>query len=162
MYVWVSGITLSLLLYLWRPLAGVVWKVEGAGYWALTILYLMCLGGMIYTTFFIDYADFLGLRVLLRRMKREPPKPPVFAARGPYAYCRHPLYGFLLLSFWIGPVMTLGRIEFALLGSTYVILGTFLEEKNLREELGPAYDRYKGHVPKWIPRLKPWRGLRAA
>lgn len=51
--------------------------------------------------------------------------------------------------------MTYGRLEFALLGSIYLIIGTFFEERNLREELGEVYNLYRENVPMWIPRLRP-------
>jgi protein-S-isoprenylcysteine O-methyltransferase Ste14 len=94
---------------------------------------------------------------LLVSMKNRPAKSPVFSAKGPYAYCRHPMYLFLLIALWMGSVMTYGRLEFALLGSTYLIIGTFFEERNLREELGEVYNLYRENVPMWIPRLQPWR-----
>lgn len=156
-YVFISGISLVLLLYLWRPIAGVWWRTEGIFYWLLTILYLGCVVGMIYTSFFIDYLDFLGIRSLLRTIKNRPPRSPAFSAKGPYAHCRHPMYLFLLMALWISPVMTYGRLEFAFMGSLYLVIGTFLEERNLRQELGEIYDLYRENVPMWIPRLGPWR-----
>ncbi|NIO05006.1 MAG: hypothetical protein GTN74_10440, partial [Proteobacteria bacterium] len=51
----IAGATLALVLHLWRPLSGALWRTEGLLYWVLTIFYLACIGGMIYTTFFIDY-----------------------------------------------------------------------------------------------------------
>lgn len=119
-------------------------------------MYLGCLGEMIYATSFIDYLDFLGIRTLLRAIKNKPLKSPTFSAKGPYVHCRHPMYLSLFLAFWIGPVMTYGRLEFAILGSLYLIVGTFLEEHNLRQELGEAYELYRANVPMWIPRLKAW------
>lgn len=157
LYVWVGAGTLALLLYFWQPLSGTVWQARGAGYWVLTAAYLACITGLIYTTFFIDYADFLGIRSLLRRLRNQPPKPPLFSVQGPYAYCRHPMYVFLLGVFWIGPTMTYGRLEFALLGSLYLLLGSIFEERNLRAELGNVYDLYRANVPMWIPRLHPWK-----
>ncbi len=155
-YVMINGISLSLLLYLWQPTAGELWRTDGILYWFLSGLYASCIIGLIFTTFFIDYADFLGIRSLLRILKNRPSKPPVFSAKGPYAYCRHPMYLLLLISFWAGPVMTYGRLEFALLGSGYLFLGTLFEERNLRKELGNIYDYYRKNVPMWIPRIKPW------
>ena len=32
------------------------------------------------------------------------------------------------------------------------------EEPTLREQFGASYDRYRSHVPGWLPRLSPWRG----
>jgi protein-S-isoprenylcysteine O-methyltransferase Ste14 len=53
--------------------------------------------------------------------------------------------------------MTYSRLEFALLGSIYLIIGTIFEERNLREELGEAYTLYRENVPMWIPRVQPWK-----
>jgi protein-S-isoprenylcysteine O-methyltransferase Ste14 len=156
-YVIINGIFLSLLITLWRPVTGVLWKTEGLLYWILTILFLGCIAGMFYTASFIDYLDFLGIRSILRTIKNRPPKSSLFSARGPYAHCRHPMYLFLFFAFWIGPVMTYRRLEFALMGSIYLIIGTLFEERNLRHELREVYDLYRANVPMWIPRLRPWQ-----
>jgi len=47
-----------------------------------------------------------------------------------------------LVALWVGPMMTLGRLEFAALASLYLFAGTLLEEHNLRQELGDVYDVY--------------------
>jgi protein-S-isoprenylcysteine O-methyltransferase Ste14 len=67
------------------------------------------------------------------------------------------MYALFLVALWVGPHMTFGRVEFALIGSLYLLLGTFLEERNLRKELGGVYDLYRDHVPMWIPRMTPWK-----
>jgi hypothetical protein len=51
--------------------------------------------------------------------------------------------------------MTYGRLEFAFLGNVYLIIGTFFEERNMREEMGEVYTLYRENVPMWIPRLRP-------
>ena len=33
-----------------------------------------------------------------------------------------------------------------------------LEEPGLEERFGDEYRAYKAHVPRWIPRLRPWPG----
>jgi protein-S-isoprenylcysteine O-methyltransferase Ste14 len=66
------------------------------------------------------------------------------------------MYFALLAIFWVGPVMSWGRFEFALVGTLYLFIGSRFEERNLRRELGTAYDLYCAHVPMWIPRLTPW------
>jgi protein-S-isoprenylcysteine O-methyltransferase Ste14 len=97
---------------------------------------------MIYATSFIDYLDFVGIRAHLRAMRNRPHRRPVFSVKGPYAYCRHPLYLLLLIAFWLAPVMTLTRFEFALIGSVYLVIGTYFEERNLGKELGEVYALY--------------------
>jgi protein-S-isoprenylcysteine O-methyltransferase Ste14 len=156
-YVWIAGVTFFCLLFLWQPLPGTIWSTVGVAFWILSVVYAVLVFAIILTTFFIDYAEFLGIRTLLRQARNQPPKPPVFSLRGPYAYCRHPLYLLLLFAFWVGPEMTYGRFEFALLGSAYLFVGANFEERNLREELGEIYERYRRNVPMWIPRLTPWK-----
>lgn len=156
-YVFIAGLTLMLILHLWHPVSGVVWRAEGFLYWLVSLLYLGCVVGMVYTTRFVDYQDFLGIRTHLHRLRNQPDKPQPFSTRGPYAHCRHPLYLLLLVALWLAPVMTVTRFEFALLGSVYLVVGALLEERNLRNELGPVYELYCANVPMWIPRLWPWK-----
>ncbi len=33
----------------------------------------------------------------------------------------------------------------------------FIEEKDLEKKFGDDYREYKAHVPRWIPRLRPWK-----
>jgi methanethiol S-methyltransferase len=157
-YVVVSGATLAVVLWFWRPLEGSLWHAEGLPYLILTALYLSCIVGMYTIARLFDRAEFIGTRVFVRMLLNKPPKTPVFTVRGPYAYCRHPMYLLLLGVLWIGPVMTYGRVEFAAIASLYLFAATFFEEHNLVDELGPAYEEYRRHVPMWIPRLTPWRG----
>ncbi len=53
--------------------------------------------------------------------------------------------------------MGFGRLEFAALSTLYLLVGLRLEERNLRQELGPEYALYCANVPMLIPRLTPWR-----
>ena len=81
----------------------------------------------------------------------------MLSVEGPYGYCRHPMYLAMLAAFWVGPVMSSGRLEFAALSTVYLLVGLRLEERNLRQELGPGYDLYRANVPMLVPRLTAWR-----
>lgn len=159
LYVIVSGITFSLVLYFWQPLAGSVWHLDGWSYWLATAAFIACIFGFFYTTRFVDMAEFFGIRAYVRAAKNKPAKPVTVSVKGPYAYCRHPMYLFFIATLWIGPVMTYGRLEFAVLGTAYMLIGTYFEEWNLRAELGELYDDYRANVPMWIPRLTPWKQM---
>lgn len=152
----VAGITQCLMLGLWRPLEGVVWQAHGVLYGLLTLLYTATFSAVFACSLLLDYLEVLGVRGLIRRFRNEPDPPAVLCLRGPYLHCRHPVYLATFLALWVGPVMTLGRLQFALLVSVYLIVGTWLEEQDTRRTLGPAYERYRAHVPMWIPRLRPW------
>jgi methanethiol S-methyltransferase len=156
-YVVVAGVTLALLLWVWRPVSGELWHATGAVAWVLSALYVASLVGLVLITSHFDYAGFLGLRQVNSRVTGRPPRPPVLSVQGPYGHCRHPMYLAMLVAFWVGPVMSFGRLEFAALSTLYLLVGLRLEERNLRQELGPQYDLYCANVPMLVPRLRPWR-----
>ena len=156
-YVVVAGLTLALLLLAWRPVSGELWHATGAGAWVLSALYVASLVGLVLVTSHFDYAEFLGVRTIKSRVTGRPPRPPALSVEGPYGYCRHPMYLALLAAFWVGPVMSSGRLELAALSTLYLLVGLRLEERNLRRELGPEYDLYCANVPMLIPRRTPWR-----
>lgn len=153
-----ASITLFIILFLWRPLRGTLWQTGGILDWITTILYIGCLVGAVYASSLIDKGEFWGIKRLIRRLKNITAEPSLtLSIKGPYAYCRHPIYLFVVLSFWVGPIMSYSRFEFAVIGTLYFVIGVFLEELNLRQELGDVYRLYQKNVPMWIPRIKPWR-----
>ncbi|MEW6078804.1 MAG: hypothetical protein AB1724_13390 [Thermodesulfobacteriota bacterium] len=156
-YVSVAGITQCLLLFLWRPLPGWHWQAQGLLYWILTFLFLASMTAVFVSSLLLDYMEALGIRSVIRRMRRQPYRPMPLSLRGPYAYCRHPVYLFTLFFLWLGPTMNWTKLEFSLLATLYVIAGMFLEDRDTARHLGPAYAEYRNHVPILIPRLKPWK-----
>lgn len=156
-FISVAGITQCLLLYLWQPLSGWHWRAEGGLYWILTGLFLAALAAVFITSLLLDYMEALGIRAILRRMRHQAAPALTISLRGPYAYCRHPVYLFTIFFLWLGPEINLTKLEFSLLGTLYVLAGMFLEDRDTARHMGPAYAEYKKHVPILIPRLKPWR-----
>ena len=156
-YVTVAGLTQTAMIFLWRPLDGEIWRFSGVWYAVLTLVFLFSSLFIFYSSVLLDYMEVLGVRSIIRLMKNEPPPEQKLMIRGPYAYCRHPVYLGTLVFLWIGPVMTLTRLQFALLGTAYLFLGAWLEEKTAAAELGEAWAQYRQNVPMWVPRLRPWK-----
>jgi protein-S-isoprenylcysteine O-methyltransferase Ste14 len=87
----------------------------------------------------------------------DPPRKLV--VRGPYRYVRNPM---------ITGVITVLIGEAALFGSPWLLAwaAAFLagnlvwfprvEEPGLVRRFGPDYLEYRRHVPRWVPRRKPW------
>jgi protein-S-isoprenylcysteine O-methyltransferase Ste14 len=79
---------------------------------------------------------------------------------GPYRYLRNPMY-LAVAATIVGQALLLGRFE--LLAYAAVFLATtaafahFYEEPTLREQYGAEYEAYRGAVPGWWPRLRPWK-----
>jgi protein-S-isoprenylcysteine O-methyltransferase Ste14 len=111
-----------------------------------------------------------GLVVLVRafvRFVREgrgtpaPVAPPeVLVVGGDYRYVRNPMY-VAVVACVLGQALVLGSA--ALLGYAFVVwlvMAAFVrwyEEPNLRGRFGTDYEEYRGAVPAWIPRIRPWR-----
>ena len=83
-----------------------------------------------------------------------------FIVSGPYLYARNPmLIGVnlfliaeaILLKSW--PIF-IWMVVFVIINSIYFVLS---EEPQLEERFGEAYADYKRNVPRWLPRLTPYR-----
>ncbi|MBW1599256.1 isoprenylcysteine carboxylmethyltransferase family protein [Streptomyces sp. JJ38] len=78
---------------------------------------------------------------------------------GPYRHVRNPMISGVLAiqlgeavalrSPWLGLWFGL----FFLANAVYLPLS---EERRLRDRFGDAYDRYRRHVPRWVPRVHAW------
>lgn len=82
-----------------------------------------------------------------------------FIVQGPYRHVRNPMLIGVIL-FLVAETILLQSfpilawtISFAILNSFYFV---FFEEPQLQARFGDAYAHYKRHVPRWIPRLKPY------
>jgi protein-S-isoprenylcysteine O-methyltransferase Ste14 len=80
---------------------------------------------------------------------------------GLYRYVRNPMYvGVLAIILGQGLLFGDGRL-FAYgvllwLGVHVFVVG--YEEPTLRRSFGTEYEAFRRNVPRWIPRLSPWRG----
>jgi len=156
-YVLISVLTLGIVLYSWQPLGGTVWLAEGMLFWVLSIFSFGCVLGGVYSIITISYIDFLGLRPFTPNTWDRLDKQTGLSTKGPYAYCRHPMYLFFGLAGFSKPVMSYGDLEFLLIAAIYVAIAIPFEEGNLRKELGSIYDTYCLNVPTIFPRRSPWK-----
>jgi protein-S-isoprenylcysteine O-methyltransferase Ste14 len=80
--------------------------------------------------------------------------------RGPYKYCRNPMITgvlFILLSealYLHSTNILLWACFFFLMNTVYFIK---VEEPHLYKNFGEQYKVYKENVPRWIPKLTPYR-----
>jgi protein-S-isoprenylcysteine O-methyltransferase Ste14 len=80
---------------------------------------------------------------------------------GFYRYVRNPMY-VGVVSAILGQALLFGDVRL-LAYAAAVWLATFLfvvvyEEPALRRQFGEEYANFRKHVPRWIPRLRPWKG----
>ncbi len=114
---------------------------------------------MYLAAFFLFYGGFrvydlqymIGIRQI-REFKNGIKRPAAdFTTEGILGYVRHPWYSGAILLVWaFGAITDVSLVSKTIL-TTYIIIGTVLEEKKLVEEIGPAYREYRRKVPMLIP-----------
>ena len=161
-FVLATVVCLATLFVLWQPVEGWVWHVEGP--WAV-VLWSGFVAGWVLTlasTFLVDHLEFIGLRQTGWGAPSGSLATP-FIREGLYGVVRHPMMVGLLIAFWCTPRMSAGHLLFAIAASGYIAVGVRFEERDLRRDLGPDYDRYAERVPSLVPgwRRESTRGPRA-
>jgi len=158
-YVLFSALALALMYWQWRPIAGTVWMVGQP--WAAILLAVFWVGWAIVfiSTFLINHFDLFGLAQVWAAWKGAAAKTgtPEFHTPFFYKVVRHPLYLGFLLAFWAAPTMTVGHVLFASAASGYILIGIWLEERDLVATFGDTYRQYRQRVSMLIPFL-PGRG----
>jgi len=158
-YVLFSALALALMYWQWRPIAGTVWMVGQP--WTAVLLAVFWVGWAIVfiSTFLINHFDLFGLAQVWAAWKGAAAKTgtPEFHTPFFYKVVRHPLYFGFLLAFWAAPTMTVGHVLFAGAASGYILVGIWLEERDLVATFGDTYRQYRQRVSMLIPFL-PGRG----
>jgi protein-S-isoprenylcysteine O-methyltransferase Ste14 len=90
----------------------------------------------------------------------DPPRKLV--VRGPYRYVRNPMISGVILVLLGEGLVLLSRVHvlwgLTFLGINAVYIPLF-EEPQLASRFGDSYRDYCRHVPRLVPRLKPWRPM---
>ncbi len=151
-YVLIASLLLVLLFWQWRPMIGVIWKVESAA-GHLILEGLFWLGWLIVflSTFMVDHFDLFGLRQVYLHLRGKEHTPPGFKTPALYKYVRHPIMLGFIIAFWATPVMTVGHFIFAFATTAYILIGILLEERDLVSLYGELYRDYRRQVRMLIP-----------
>jgi len=154
-YVLIASLVLLAVVEFWQPLPGVVWHVKAP--FAVMLLNVLFWFGwllLVICTFLVDHFDLFGLKQVWRYWRGMPYEPPTFKAPGPYRLVRHPLYLGFLIAFWSAPLMTSGRLFFAVMCTGYILLAIQFEERDLIDFHGEQYKVYRSGVSMIVP----WAG----
>ena len=150
-YVMTSNVALFVVLLAWQPLPTIVWRIDTplfvhAGFAAAVAVLMIA-------SFHIDHLHLLGLRQALQPLGLAAPPVAGMRERGFYRVVRHPISVGWIALFWCTPTMTAGHLLLAIAMTTYTLIGTHYEERDLARELGPAYADYRARVgglwPRW-------------
>jgi methanethiol S-methyltransferase len=138
-YVWVASLLFIAACVAWRPIAGELYRIPPP--WAWLIGAVQLAGGVL--TF--DAARRIDVRVLAG-LRPEPAQDGDLVARGTYRVVRHPIYLGWVLLVWAASDMTMGRLVFAIISTSYLVIAVPFEERSLRRRFGPPYDAYRRQV----------------
>ena len=90
---------------------------------------------------------------------------PVFPTRhlvvtGLYRFVRNPMY-VAVVSAILGQGLIFGNVRLLAYGAVaWLLFHLFVlwyEEPTLKARFGPGYESFRAAVPRWIPRVTPWR-----
>ena len=131
----------------WRSSELTIWHLTGlpgraveaayVGSW-LMLFYSLCVSGIGYQTGFLPWWEWVRGRPV---RKRE------FRPRNIYQVLRHPVYLSFMATVWFNPVMTLDRLQLALIWTAYIFVGSWLKDGRLTYYLGETYLAYEEKVP---------------
>ena len=151
-YVLATSLCLILLYWLWQPMNPTLWAVQNPVLEAaLTGLYLLGYGVILYATVLIDHFDLFGLRQVFLYLRKTPYTPPKFATPTLYRLVRHPLYVGWIMTFWFTPWMTVGHLVFAIGMTGYILVAIQYEERDLVKQFGESYESYRAKTPMLVP-----------
>jgi methanethiol S-methyltransferase len=149
-----SGIALSIVVIFWQRSETNLLILQGIPRLIATLCSVLAVIVFVLSFVALRTFDMLGIGPIRAQLRATDYQPTPFIIRGPYRWVRHPLYFCVLVMFWANPDVTVDRLLFNVLWTGWVYVGTLLEERDLTNEFGDVYLRYR----KAVPMLIPWRG----
>ena len=146
-----SVIALLLVLVFWQKSPTIVAHADGIIFWLLRALFCLCLAGFFWGVKSLGSFDALGVKPLMRYISNRQGKSQQIMAKGPYRWVRHPLYLFMIFLIWSCPVLSLDRLIFNIMWTFWIVIGTYLEDRDLHREFGSQYIEYSSRVPMLFP-----------
>lgn len=155
-YALIAALSLIPVLLLYRSALGGPEVLTWPNRWLPGLIWLAALAMFISAGRVFGLMDFLGLGSLLNSDRTERPRPDKPLTRGILGWIRHPFYASGLLLLWARNLDRAGLVTSVVL-SAYLLIGTWIEEKRLEKEWGPAWLEYRRNVSAFFP----WKRLKS-
>ena len=146
-----SALALALLYWQWRPIAGNLWSTSGGLATALMAVFWLGWAVLFISTFLINHFDLFGLSQVWSAWRGTKLASSEFRTPLFYRVVRHPIYVGFILIVWGAPTMSWGHALFAAGSTGYILVGIWLEERDLIAVFGDTYRDYRRRVSMLIP-----------
>ena len=146
-FVLASGLVMSLAVWCWQPLPGIVWSVENVD--LKVMLYTLFAAGWAYlvlATLVTNHFELFGLRQAFLYFRGIPYTPVSFVRKWMYTYSRHPMMLGILVGMWCIPEMSASHFILSSLLSLYIVIGVYFEERDLIRNFGDTYKEYRKEI----------------
>jgi protein-S-isoprenylcysteine O-methyltransferase Ste14 len=146
LYVWVASLLFLWMCVAWRPVSGEAWRLASPWTW---LGYAVQAVGLVFTAIGARNLSPLELAGITQVQPAHASSRPIetsITTAGLYGWVRHPIYLGWLLMVGAAPVMTWGRLVFALISVAYLVVAIPWEERSLVEEFGASYQAYQARV----------------
>lgn len=124
---------------------------------------LLLLGGVICAAGFILFILAVRMFILIGKgtiMPWDPTRKLIVSSL--YAHMRNPMI-LAVISIQVGEAVLFASKGIAWLAAAFFVINTIYfitsEEPGLEKRFGEEYIEYKRNVPRWLPRLKPWKPI---
>lgn len=133
-----------------------------SGYrWNTPPLWRMLCGGMLFMAGMALAVWTMSLFAVCGRGTPAPWDPPQkLVLKGPYLYVRNPMISAVLAMLLAEALLLSSGVLFVWFMVFLAVNMVYLplsEEKGLARRFGTEYEEYKKAVPRWLPRLTPWK-----
>jgi len=151
-YVLFASLALILVFWQWRPIPTILWQATDPTM-VLAVMGLSLFGWFIVliSTFLINHFELFGLHQVVMNLAGRELANPRFKTPALYRVVRHPIYLGFIIAFWAAPAMTAGHLLFAVVTTAYILIGIYLEERDLIDLFGDEYLQYRRRVGMLVP-----------
>lgn len=145
-YVWIASLMFLGACWLWQPVPGVVYRLDGTFRFAAYAAQAAGLAVTVLGARALDALELAGIRQVLHARSGTADAGAPLSTTGVFGIVRHPLYFGWALLVCGAPDMTATRAVFALVSTAYVAMAIPWEERGLVETFGAEYERYRRRV----------------
>ena len=151
-YAVASGIAVLVLVIFWQESTYMLLSGQGLVRLLFRAVFVLAIGGVAWTLLSLGFFVNFRVQPMVDDLRGRQSVSSLVTDRGPYRWVRHPLYLSSLLMIWSNPDLTLDRLIFNLVFTTWVVIAILLEERGLVAGYGDSYRSYQHKVPMLIPR----------